>query len=372
MAQVALRMSVHDKPKAGAMLFGVVFALILTNHNLAMMNFLIHRNTMYVDNSGADLWIVAPGTRKLQGGQLLPTGMLMQARATSGVAWAEPIVWDIASIKLPSGGAEPITLVGVKVPELRGGPWNMVTGMPTALDAPDAIIFEDADREKMGGLNLGDLREVNGHRIRVAGFTWGLLPFGPALAFTEFDTARSLLEIPSDRIHYVLVGTDPGVDVHAVQQELQRRVPAADVLTTAQLRASTIRFVLFEQGIGPMIGSSTLVGLLVGFAIVSLTMFTSVLENMREFATLKAIGATTSDLAKLLVVQSIVFAISGSLLGMGLLSFMVWGSRSARMDLVLDPRILAGSVLVICVLFVFASGLAIARLRRLEPAAVFR
>src|SRR5215472_7874721 len=89
MARVALRMSTNDKTKLFGTLFGVVLAILLTNHNLAMMTFLLRRNTQYIDNAGAQLWIVAPGTRRPEGGTMLPIGTLMQARVTPGVAWAE-------------------------------------------------------------------------------------------------------------------------------------------------------------------------------------------------------------------------------------------------------------------------------------------
>lgn len=372
MAKVALRMSAHDKPKAFGTLFGVIFALILTNQNVATLMFLIRRNTMFLDSAGAQLWIVAPGTQRLQGGAMLPSGALLQARVTRGVAWAEPIVWGMATIKLPNGGAQPITLIGTRLPDLRGGPWNVVAGTPRALSSPDAMIFEDSEREKLGGLNLGDTREVNQQRVSIVGFTWGLLPFGPSLAFTEYDTGRRMLEVPSDRLHYVLVGTTPEANIKTVQRELQDRAPEAQVLTTAELRASTIRYVMLDEGVGLMVGSSTAIGLLVGFAIVSLTMFTSVLENLREFGTLKAIGATTLDLAKLLFVQSILFATVGSIAGVALLCAIVWLGRSARYNLVLDPLLVAGTVVAIFVLCVLASSLAVARLRKLEPAMVFR
>ncbi len=253
-----------------------------------------------------------------------------------------------------------------------GGPWNLVAGSVQELKSPDAVIFEDSEREKLGGLNLGDLREINRHRVQVAGFTWGLLPFSPSLAFTDYDTARELLEIPSDRLNYVLVRIAPEADVVRVQAEMQARIPEAAVVRSDQLRESTTRFVLFDQGVGMMIFSATIVDLVVGFAIVSLAMFTSVLENVREFATMKAMGATMRDLAKLLLVQALLFAATGTCLGVAFVCVVVWLARSARYNLTLDPSMVAGSILVVIALCVAASMLALLRLRRVEPAMVFK
>jgi putative ABC transport system permease protein len=372
MARVALRMCLHDRSRAIGTTFGVVFALVLTIQNLATLAFLIRRNTMYVENAGAQLWVVPAGTQRLEGGAMLPSGVLMQARVCRGVQWAEPLIWGNAAIKLPSGGSQPVVLIGTRLPSLRGGPWNMVAASPQSLRTPDAVIFEDSEREKLGGLNLGDFREVNGHRIQVTGFTWGLLPFSPSLAFSEYDTARALLEIPADRLNYVIVGLEPNANVEAVQAELASAIPEASVVTTEQLRDSTTRFVLFDQGVGMMIVSATVIDLLVGFAIVALALFTSVLENLREFATMKAMGTTNMDLAKLLLVQAMIYATSGTCGGIAVVCAIVWSSRSARYNLTLNPTTVAESVIGVVVLCIGASMLALLRLRRVEPAMVFR
>jgi putative ABC transport system permease protein len=372
MAGLGMRMCFHDPARAIGTTFGVVFALVLTVQNLATLTYLIRKNTMFIDHSGAQLFVVPPGTQELAGGAMLPSSVLMQSRACPGVAWASPLIWGNAAIKLPTGGAQPVVLVGTQLPELRGGPWNMVAGDPRLLASPDAMIFEDSERERLGGLNLGDYREVNSHRVQVAGFTWGLLPFTPSLSFAEYDTARTLLEIPSDRLNYVIVGIDPEADVFRVQRELQGRIPEATVMRADEIRETSTHVVLYDQGIGLMILSVVVIDLLIGFAIVSLAMFTSVLENIREFATMKAMGATTLDLGKLLFTQSLVFAAAGSCLGMTLMCSIVWLARSANYDLILEPRTVASSVALIVALCISASLLALTKLRSVEPAMVFR
>src|SRR5262249_17313717 len=135
--------------------------------------------------------------------------------------------------------------------------------------------------------------------------------------------------------------------------------PEAAVVTSAQLKESTRRFVLFDQGVGMMIFSATIIDLFVGFAIVSLAMFTSVLENIREFATMKAMGTTTLDLAKLLLIQSFLFAATGTCFGVAIVCAIVWISRSARYNLTLNPTMVANSVGMVVLLCVAASMLAL-------------
>jgi putative ABC transport system permease protein len=234
------------------------------------------------------------------------------------------------------------------------------------------MIFEDGVRDTLGGLNLGSVREVNGRSVQVGGFTWGLLPFGPSYAFADFDLARQLLRVDADRAHFVLVGLEPGADPAAVRDRLQRAFPEVKVMTKKEFVGSTLRFILIRTPIGITFGTSTLFGLIIGFVIVALTTFSSVVDNIREFGTLKAIGATTWDLAKLLFVQSIAYGLLGSLVGLTLVTQVANAVRSPKFGILLSPELAIGTTFLMVALCVVASSFALIRLRRLEPAMVFR
>lgn len=179
MATVGVRMMFHDKLKFAGTVSGVVFAVLLSVQQLSILFALLHKNTQFVDNCGADIWVVPPNTQLLQPGERLHIAVLTQARTTPGVLEAQPLLLTAATLRKPTGGSESISVVGVEVTSRLGRPWNVVAGDPRTLTMPDTMFFEDSQREKYGAMNLGSIREVNGHRVRVGGFTWGLVPFGP-------------------------------------------------------------------------------------------------------------------------------------------------------------------------------------------------
>jgi putative ABC transport system permease protein len=111
---------------------------------------------------------------------------------------------------------------------------------------------------------------------------------------------------------------------------------------------------------------------IVGFVIVALSMFSAVVDNIREFGTLKAMGATTFDLAKLLFVQAVAYATIGCTLGLFLVTRMAEGIRSANLVLVLPWWMFAGTFVFMVLLCVVASSLALVRVRSVEPGMVFR
>lgn len=373
MARTGISMMLHDKLKMLGTLVGVVFAVVLANQQLGTFMGLLQKNVLFVKNSGADIWIAPPGTTQFQGGKLIGDVALMRARVHPGVAWAEPLLLGTATVATPVGGAEPVTLVGVRLPIKGGGPWNMVAGSPKALARPDTMIFEDADREKLGGLNLGSVREVAGHKVTVGGFTYGLIPFGPSFAFAGYDLAREVLKAPRDRANFVMVKVEAGADSRAVAKALQENLgDEVKVMAKEDYETTIYGYLLRATPIGITFGTSTIFGLIVGFVIVSLSMFSAVVDNLREFGTLKALGTTTADLAKLLFVQSVAYAMVGSTIGLALVSNLANAIRSPRLALVLLPQTFGGTFVVMTALCVIASSLALVRLHRLEPAMVFR
>jgi len=369
--RLAIKMAFHARAKFVGTLLGVVFAAMLANFQLGTMFGLLAKNTSFVDNAGADLWIVPPATTFAQPGQRQPTSLLDQARVSRGVARASALIMVGTSIAKPGGGSEAITLIGVDLDTMLGGPFNLVAGDPAVLHAPDTVIMEDAQRERFGGLNVGSLREVGGQRVRVGGFTWGLLPFGPAYAFANIDLVREIAKVPTDELSFVLVKVADGFDHAEVARELQRRMPTATVIAREAFH-DTIVSTLLSQQLGITFGVSTAFGLVIGFVIVLLSMYSSVIDNLRELGTLKAIGYTNLDLMRMLVVQAIVYAVLGSIVGLGLVAGAAEGIRSANLSLVIPQALILATPPAMIVLCVLASFLAFFRAARLEPGMVFR
>ena len=372
MGVIGVRMMFHDKLKLVGTLFGVVFAVVLGNFQVGTFMSLLFKNRMFVENAQVDVWVTPPGTRQFQGGTPLNDSQLNRARTVPGVAWAEPLIVQAVQLKLPNGGSEPVSLVGTRAPRFAGGPWNLVAGDADALLQPDGVIFEDAEREKFGGLNLGSVRELGGHHVQAVGFTWGLLPFAPAYAFAEQTLVREITKQPVDKHTFLVVGAAPGVSKTELRERLQLALPDTRVMTRDEYLSEILKYIVFATQIGFSFGTSTFMGLLVGLITVALSMFSSVVDNMRQFGTLKAIGATMGDLARLLFVQAMVYAVVGSLIGLGMMSALVQGIRNPQLTPILpgvSVAITFGLMIGVCLV---ASVLALFRLRQLEPAMVFR
>lgn len=372
MARIGVSMMFYDKLKMLGTLCGVVFAVILADQQAGVFLGLVYKNTMFVDNSQADIWIVPPGTKSLVAGSPLSDAVLNQARSTAGVAWAEPILYGTGNVSLPTGGSEAVTLIGAKLPRLAGGPWNMVAGSSAVLERPDTLVFEDSQRDKLGGMNLGSVRELNGHKVVAGGFTWGLSAFAPPYAFANYETAQNILSTQPDQHTFILAGIDKDASLETVKNLLSTELTEALVYTKNEFSTAIQKELAFNSSLGISFGTSTSFGLIIGLVIVSLSMFSAVIDSIREFGTLKAIGATTLDLAKILITQALAYGLLGSLIGVALVSRMAEGIRSPDLALVLPPVLILGTVVVMLFICVAASTLALVRIRNVEPGMVFR
>ena len=365
MTRLAVSMMFHDRSKLAGTLLGVVFATVLMIQQLGVFGGLLYKNSQFVDNTVADLWVVPPETTAALPGPPISMSNLARVRTHEGVAWAE-------RVKRPGGGQEAVSLVGVTLPRQAGGPFSMVAGSPEVLQDPDTVIVDEGARENLGNVNLGSVRELGGRRVVVRGFTWGLLPFGPGYAFANDTTARGILRIPMDQTSFVLVGLQDDADPEAVRDTLKHALgEGVDVYTKDQF-SSIITGDLIRAQLGITFGTSTAFALIVGFVIVALSMFSAVVDNVKEFGTLKAMGTTNLDLAKLLFVQALLYAFLGTTIGLFLATGMASGIRSANLVLVLPGWLWIAAYGVMGVICVVASALAILRVRNIEPGLVFR
>jgi putative ABC transport system permease protein len=133
-----------------------------------------------------------------------------------------------------------------------------------------------------------------------------------------------------------------------------------------------MQFWLTRTGIGISFGLAAFLGLLVGLAVVAQTLYASITERIKEFGTLKAMGADDSCISRFVLVQALGNALIGSVFGL-LTSLLIARTMStARAPIELTVPISVASVLLIVVVCVIAAYIPYWRIRRIDPACVLR
>jgi len=271
------------------------------------------------------------------------------------------------------GVKEQVRLFGVEPPLYAGLPRVLAKGSdPSMLRAPGRVFLNFQDRESFGSPYPGGTIEINGQRAVVAGFLEGMNPHSPYYyMFSNIDDARAFTDFPLRRITFVAVGVLPGEKPEAVRDRLQMRMPEVMTFTKKELHDMELRYFEKRSPVGVVFGMGTVLAALIGAGIVGVTLYSSVMDRLREFGTLKAIGASREDLFQILGAQAGLFSVAGYPLG--LLVFGLVRHLSGPSVSMPAPSWLLSSVAMATVLVcAAASGLAIRRVLRVEPAIVFR
>jgi putative ABC transport system permease protein len=274
-----------------------------------------------------------------------------------------------------TNGASSASFIGLAVEPDRERRMGMDVKLRGGTNLPEKEPANDEDRVLLGiGLaralrvGPGDTITVmaataegslNAIDLTVEGlFTTGFQELDSRILKTHVTTAQRLLG--TDFVTSLIVGLDDTSGTRQAETDLQRRLGAQTQplsVLTWETRAPFYNQVrALYGGIFAFLG--TIVAVLVALS-TSNTMLMSVLERVREFGTLLAVGTSRGQLARLLVFEALWVAffggIAGSTLGLGLAALI----NALKIDMppppgAVDPMLLTLAVVPSDVLFVCA------------------
>lgn len=373
MPPLARRNLFHDKVRLAVTLTGIVFAVVLIVVELGLFVGFTVTTSSLIDNSRADLWVTSKHVPYVEMAAPFSERKLYQVRAVPRVADAEKFIIRFTQWKRPDGRQESVQIVGFNPDAGLSGPWNLVEGRVEDLKKPDAIIVDKLYQQKLGVTRLGEVFEINGHRARIVGFTRGIRAFTTSpYVFTTFKRAQDYGRIPADQTVYVLVKAAPGADLAQVRRDILSRVKDVDVFTSPEFSRMTQVYWMFTTGAGVAVLLAAVLGLVVGFVVVAQTIYATTMDHLREFGTLKAMGAPNRYVYKVILQQAAMSALMGYVLGMIASLFVVRASQHGGAAILLPWPMAAGMFFLTLVMCIGAALVSINKVTRLDPAMVFK
>lgn len=372
MFRFAYRFASYDKPKSIGVILGIVVSVFLVGQQLGIFLFLTDAMSALVDNSGADIWVVDDRTTDANALGLLDVRIARQIESVEGVEKAHSIVIAGGTARFSGGKSAPVALIGTEPPRFLGGPWNIVAGGREELIEDGAVTIDVYDRADLNGVGLYDLFEVNGRRVQVRAETRGARGFGAVYLFTTDDRARAIGGIPSTKASAFLVGVEEGSRPEIVRDRINRTIFGVRAWTTEELSSSTVSTILATSGIAYSIGSLILFAFIAGMVIIGLTMYSAAVDRLRDYGTLKAIGAGNSYIRKLILLQALFFGAGGYGAGVLLIEGFRKGIGNAGIVIVYPPAVKVAFFVVTMMIALGGAVFAMRRIAKLEPASVFR
>ena len=370
---IALKTLISDRGKLLTALVGVVFSIVLVNVQGGLFVGLIRKAGLLVDHGEADIWVGHKLMHNVDFPADIPRRWIDRIRTIPGVKRTEPYLIGFADMALPSGGFEGVVVVGVDQKSMLGGAWNVVDGRPDCILQPDGIIIDRCEDEKLEHPRLGDVRELNGRRARIVGFSDGIMGFLVApYVFTTYDRAAGYLQKSTETSSYFLLQLEPGYDAKSVCAAIHERVPELDAFPRGVYSDISIAFWTTRTGLGISFGAATLLGLVVGLVMVAQALYALVLDRLGEFGTLKAIGATERQVFSILFLQALSMALVGSLIGLALVSVIQRIYHTPRAPIVVPWWVSMGSCVLVLVICLVAAMLPYVRIRKVDPMMVLQ
>ncbi len=239
------------------------------------------------------------------------------------------------------------------------------------LKIPQSVLFDRKSRDIYGKVEKGQYIEVNGKPYKVAGY----VDIGPnivndgAIVMSE----GTLLSVAAGRDPIMgVIKIDRRENLEKVRQHIEGLLPDTDVMTPAELAAREQRVTTKSVPVGIIFSIGMVAGFIIGVIVCYQVLFNEINDQIRQYATLKAIGFRNSFLVRIILEQSVVLSIMGFVLSLPV-TFYIGFLISAETSL--PMKIDAGRILLvlsITIAMCISSGLiAMRRVWNTDPAELY-
>lgn len=347
---------------------GVALALTLVLALDAIFEGVSRQLTSYIDRSGAQVWVAQSGVQNMHMvASWMPSSVTDQVRTVDGVAEVQPILYATDSIAArdEQGWAY---VIGLTPNASMGGPWDVVDG--SGRPGPGEAVIDRRFAQR-AGVGLGDQVTMLGRDFRIAGLTEGTASLVNSVAFVTFDDFAARRG-GDPAVSFVLVRIADGASPGSVARAIESRVDEVSAQTTEAFGVAERRLVLDMSG--DVISIMNVIGFVVGLAVVALTVYVATLALRREYGSLKAFGAPTGYLYRVVLTQAALSVALGFVAGLAITTALRPAIALAGMNL--ELAISGSSVvkvgLVAAAIAALAALLPIRQIAGLDPAVVAR
>ena len=330
--------------------------------------------SVLIDHTEADIWITAHGLENFDFGRPFSEKKLYDVRGGAGRHVGDQVHADFRlledSQRQPGNGAD-----GGLRSRNHGGRalGHRARAIPQDVKYFNSVFYDEAETNRLGNIPIGGETEINDHRVRVAGIVRGARSFiqSPYI-FTSYKNAVSLSRLSKGNTVYVLVKVAPGYSVQDVKRRIQETVNDVDVYTSREFSKKTQDYWMINTGTGVALLAVALMGVVIGTVIVANTIYTSTTEHLKEFGTLKAIGASNWDLYAIIIEQALINSVIGFAVGMAVSYLVIQVMKRGHLPILLPPPVLVGIFVLTVMMCLWSSVLSISKVTRIDPALVFK
>jgi putative ABC transport system permease protein len=363
---------IHDRLRFLVTVIGIAFAVFLMVFQGSLLAGFLRAAGKGIDTTDSDIWITARGVDCFEFATPLPKRFRDIALGVRGVDSVKRMVVGYAAWKKPSGRSQLVLLIGAEPGVGERFPIPRYN-QPGLVIIPEALLVDQSNVDTLEVTATPIDLEVNHARAKAVNVISEFSSFfGAPYVFTEYNDGVRYLGLNSEETFYLIVRVRDGYEVDNVKQALRSELPEADIWRRDEFSQRARTFWVMKTGAGGALLTAAFLGFLVGLVVVSQNIYATTMENLEEFATLKAIGASRRYIRRVVLAQALASGLVGSLVG---LIAVYPATRAIRGTIAWIytpwwlPALMIGMGLLMCAM---ASVLSIRKALAVEPAKVFR
>jgi putative ABC transport system permease protein len=359
-------------------LAAIVISIYLIGIELGMFFYLANIIGGIVGNANpqyAQVFVVKKQTENIN--QLSPLDLrwVNQLRSIDGVTSTHGFVITNVSARFPNGKDAPAVIIGSDYPAMAAGPYTdlVYSGSISSLVAPEIVSTDFYDNKTLRyEVKPGTRFEINGKSATVGVMTKDAKGFTSPLIYTSTDKARYYTGMSPTQVSGIIVTVPDASMIESVVSRINQIAPDLKAWPAEKIRTATIVNVMTANNMGMSFATLVLFGIISGFFIIGLTMYSVTYDRIKDYGTLKAIGASGKYTTRLVVAQSVIYALIGYLVSLILLIISKIGMAKGGLIISLTPALLGFLFLTTLIISVGSSYFSIRKLKKVEPSSVFR
>lgn len=386
MASLARKNLLEDIPRFLVAQAGILFAVSLVTIQTGLQRGFASSSSVLIDKSQADIWLTSDKMVHLDLTLPLEFEKVSQAQNVAGVDRAEALIYGGELWRDKNDNLGSVTMIGFDPDGKLFSPWNITKGSVKNLKQPFSIFVDETSLDGLKLKGVEDSGKIENLKAKVVGLTQGAksIVLGD-LVFTSLENANMyrnpLADVTStpqalnskDRITFVLVRAKSGENIEALKKRLEQTLPKTRAYTREEMSFQTQNYWKERSGIGFILGLGAVVGIIVGVVIVGQILYSSASDHIKEFGTLKAMGASDWVIYSVIIEQALWMAILGYIPGMTLcLGVSAWTAATQSIVILITPASAATVLAITVVMCVGSAIFAIQKVTRVDPAIVFK
>jgi len=310
MIALAWRNLLHDRTRFAVTVLGIAFAVFLMTFQSGLLVGFTLAASRVIDSYDADIWIMPRGVPCFDFAATLEERTRELAQGVAGVADTGRVAAGFTVFQKPDGYRQTVLVLGSDE-RFAGAVPQVHTGLRR-----ESALVDETDAALLVAGHTPAAIEINSHRGTVAGITTGFSSFlGSPYVFTAYHDAVDFLRVPPEKSMFILVKAVHGQDLAQLRDRLRARFPNYDVWTSSEFSTRARKYWLIQTGAGGALSLSAILGFVIGLVLISQTTYATTMENIEEYATLKAVGASRGFVRGIVLVQSMFCGACGAALG---------------------------------------------------------